>query len=626
MTTPQHRLLARGLATLAGLGAVVGAAIVTAGPAAADELADLRREFAARTGAELVFARELLPAGVWYDRMPTLDPAQQAAAARILVAEAGHYPTGWLGQLGLHRVGVFAALVSERGDGFRPYDDDWSGYLYYGLWNGADAVAAAYYTDGQLPLTFHHEVFHHVDGHAGGDAFEADDARFTAAIRGDARYPALAVSTADLAALAARAGAPLVGAVGDYAAKGAGEDQAETARWLQSHLATGLWQAAARPELAGSQRILHVLAEYAASGPGGPDGPWFVDLALGREPARMPAVRDFSLQLDTGYRDLTARIAPRGEPDFVVWGREQRGGGNPTLRADIARFGEVAVRLGAIAAAIDAPAGDRAAAGARLRRLLDQYQAYIAARWPISPGTAAVFDAARATIAGALPAAPAARPPRAPTRSNPYLAKVDAEIADPAWRAAIRAVQPATVKIGGGSGVNLGASGLILTAGHVVDEVGRELTVRFPDGREYPGVATVYDGEHDLALVALRGAADLPVARLAAAAPAVGDDVAIIGQPGTRTPDGEPTGYQPWHVSVGEIRGYRPGARTGEQHLGRTKHDAWTYWGHSGSPLFDRTGAIVALHNSWDSTTAMRHAVTWEAIVAFLRDAGVATR
>jgi len=33
---------------------------------------------------------------------------------------------------------------------------------------------------------------------------------------------------------------------------------------------------------------------------------------------------------------------------------------------------------------------------------------------------------------------------------------------------------------------------------------------------------------------------------------------------------------------------------------------------------------VVALHNSWDSTTAMRHAVTWEAIVRFLDGAGVA--
>src|SRR5699024_7439923 len=148
----------------------------------------------------------------------------------------------------------------------------------------------------------------------------------------------------------------------------------------------------------------------------------------------------------------------------------------------------------------------RAAAAARLAGLLDRYQDYIAARWPVSPATLAVFATARATIASALPAASPAPPAR--VVDNPYLAKVDAEIADPAWRAAIRAVQPATVKLGGGSGVNLAPTGLVLTAAHVVDEVGRELTVRFPDGRTFTGVATVVDSEHDVGLVTLRGARD----------------------------------------------------------------------------------------------------------------------
>jgi Trypsin-like peptidase domain len=56
----------------------------------------------------------------------------------------------------------------------------------------------------------------------------------------------------------------------------------------------------------------------------------------------------------------------------------------------------------------------------------------------------------------------------------------------------------------------------------------------------------------------------------------------------------------------------------GDQSLGRLSHDAWTYWGHSGSPLLDENGQIVAMHNSWDSNTSMRHAVPYEAIAHFL--------
>lgn len=578
--------------------AVASALLATAAaPATAGELEDLQRTFAARTGAALVFERDELPAGTWYDAMPALDGDARLAAARLLVREAGNYPAGWLGRLGLTRVGVFAALVSETGDGFRPYDDDAGGYLYYGLWNGHDAIAAAYYGDGQLPLTFHHEVFHHIDG---ADGFADDDARFAAALAGDAPYPALAIAGADLDALAARAGAPLADTVSAYTGKSPGEDQAETARWLMANLATGLWQATVRPELPGSQRILHVLATYAAND--GPAAADLVDAALGRAPRTDRTA--FGRAADAAIAGLLARLAPDGE--LVVWGRETRSG-NPTLRADIAR---VAAAAEALAARAATPAA-RAAAAARLHDLLDRYQAFITARWSVSDRTARAFAAAHARVDRALAAAPA----------NRYLAKVDEAIDDPAWRAAIRAVQPATVKLGGGSGVNLAPDGLVLTAGHVVDEVGATLTVRFPDGREFRGTAIAFDGELDLGLVRLDGAADLPVAALAAAPPRRGDDVVVIGQPGTRHPDGTPSGYQPWHVSVGHLRGFRAGDRTGEQHLGRAKHDAWTYWGHSGSPLFDRSGAIVALHNSWDADTAMRHAVTWEAIVKFLDDA-----
>jgi hypothetical protein len=53
--------------------------------------------------------------------------------------------------------------------------------------------------------------------------------------------------------------------------------------------------------------------------------------------------------------------------------------------------------------------------------------------------------------------------------------------------------------------------------------------------------------------------------------------------------------------------------------IGTLKHDAWTYWGHSGAPLLRRgDGSLLGLHSSWDDRTAMRHGVPLVAIKAFL--------
>ena len=53
-----------------------------AGPAAADELTDLRRAFRDASGAELVFTRGDLPRGDWFEQMPELASADRVAAAR----------------------------------------------------------------------------------------------------------------------------------------------------------------------------------------------------------------------------------------------------------------------------------------------------------------------------------------------------------------------------------------------------------------------------------------------------------------------------------------------------------------------------------------------------------------
>lgn len=694
-------------------------------------LDDAARAFAARTGARLVFDRADLPAGDWYDQLPTLSAQHQLRAARLLLDEAAKYPRGYLGAIGVRTIGVFAACVSNDNDGFHSWDDTFGGYLcgylYYGVWNGKDAIAAAYYSDGQLPLTFHHEVFHAVDaardGAADRDAnFASDDARFTAAVRGERRYPAARIAAPDLERLAAVGrGRVLEGAVAHYATKNAGEDQAETARWMMTNLADALVQVARRPELAGSQRMLHLLGEYRGAAADGPGLGWFIDVALGRadrtaqatvaprdaDVARLVALaagpladlgdvltaRRLLARFASGATDalgksdrarlaqaalnLTPRLGraqARANDDdtaFTVWtSQSYEGGANSVLRDDVTAMGRDAEVLAAIARATGGVDSDALARAELLvLRVLARYYAFIGQRWTITAGTAAAFDDARGVIVRALPAGaapiadavddasltalaagltpdgrlasgglPVARPRdpapaparaerRAPPADNPYLHKVADAIGDPTIRAAIRAVQPAAVKLGGGSGVNLAPEGLVITNAHVAKQVGATYTVLFPDGRTFPGRTVAIDGELDLALVALTSATGLPIAPVSRRAPRVGDFVAIIGNPGTSTPDGEPTGYQRFHVSTGKIRGFLDDP-LGDQSLGRTKHDAWTYWGHSGSPLFDRRGAIIALHNSWDSTTAMRHAVTWQAIVHFLaaHDAAYSSR
>jgi S1-C subfamily serine protease len=685
-------------------------------PARAESVESLQAAFREYSGARLVFAAGDLPEGSYHDIMPPLNEAGRLRAARIALREVKKLPRGYLGRAGLRAIGIFRACASRDDDGFHPYDEELKGYRYFGIYNGKDAVAGAYYTDSQLPLTIHHEIFHHLDatrrGEPGHVATFTRDERLAAALSGEKPYPAPRLAAADLAALKKRStGQVLERSVSRYAEKSVGEDKAETARYLMSALPDALVQVATRPELPGSQRLLHVLSRYEEAVPSGPGIDWFVAVALGRaaEPpapvaaapakaadpgkaalllqrlrdllAAAPANREdddtavkarealddlaalegkgleeqqvrqlVNAAADLTYRLLLWRIRPREQDGvFTIWGSEDGDGVNWTLRGDLTAVSRDARRLLRIAGL--APGSTDAVQSAQLKslRLIARYHHFIATRWSVSAGTRLAFEQTRMALIAALPAGetglarklleadlddlgeaiapdgkavlPRAPAPRADGRhawdDNAYLKKVDNAVDDPAVRKAIRRVQPACVRLGGGSGVNLSVHGHVLTAGHVPERLGARLTVEFPDGRKYPGVCTAYDNHLDLAIVRITTRDELPWAPLAPEPPVRGTRVVCIGQPGTYSPGGHPTGYQPFHVSTGVIRGFLDDP-LGDQSLGRTKHDAWTYWGHSGSPLFDERGRIVALHNSWDSNTAMRHAVTHQAILRFL--------
>ncbi len=54
--------------------------------------------------------------------------------------------------------------------------------------------------------------------------------------------------------------------------------------------------------------------------------------------------------------------------------------------------------------------------------------------------------------------------------------------------------------------------------------------------------------------------------------------------------------------------------------IGTLKHDAWTYWGHSGAPLLlEEDGTLIGLHSSWDDQTTMRRKLSFQSFLVLLR-------
>ncbi len=182
------------------LAALGGAAALTCWLSAepADELSRLLAAFEDYSGTKLVFERNQLPSGDYHEKMAPLSAEERVDAARIALREVHKYPRRYPGALGLTTVGIFESCVSTRADGFRDYDEELKGYRYYGIYNRPCAIAAAYYTDRQLPLTLHHEIFHHVEHVAGRLNQGWPNDRWTNALSGDDAYAALQLTAADL--------------------------------------------------------------------------------------------------------------------------------------------------------------------------------------------------------------------------------------------------------------------------------------------------------------------------------------------------------------------------------------------------------------------------------------------
>lgn len=178
----------------------------------------------------------------------------------------------------------------------------------------------------------------------------------------------------------------------------------------------------------------------------------------------------------------------------------------------------------------------------------------------------------------------------------------------------LRAVHASVVRIGGGTGVVVSPEGMILTAYHVVDSYRGEVPIRFSNGDTINARIVASSKLQDLALLKLPTPSKTayPYAPIARSEPGVGSEVVIVGHPGAKS------GRDAWHASTGEILWY--GDMVGIR--GDLAYNAWTYWGHSGSPVFDTRGAVIGIHNSWNDRNGWRHGLRLGTVRSFLQDAG----
>jgi S1-C subfamily serine protease len=181
--------------------------------------------------------------------------------------------------------------------------------------------------------------------------------------------------------------------------------------------------------------------------------------------------------------------------------------------------------------------------------------------------------------------------------TTPTVPAAEAEGGSPAAVAA--ALGPAVVHIdilggleeggGVGSGVIYDASGLVLTAHHVVS-FSDEVTVRTADDRTFDGRVVGRIPERDLAIVALTDATDL------VAAPIAEPGSVEVGEPAIAL--GSPFGFQQ-SVTAGIISGLDRELETPMGTLtGLIQTDAPINPGNSGGPLADAEAKVIGINTA----------------------------
>jgi serine protease Do len=150
-------------------------------------------------------------------------------------------------------------------------------------------------------------------------------------------------------------------------------------------------------------------------------------------------------------------------------------------------------------------------------------------------------------------------------------------------------------KPGSGSGVIISKDGLILTAAHVTQATGNDLTIVFPDGRRVKGTSLGANRTTDAGMARITEAGDWPFVEMGSS------DYLKLGD---------------WVIAMGHPGGYsyerRPPVRLGR--VWRRDLDGALFTscpligGDSGGPLFDLEGRVVGIHSSIHGSMEMnRH-------------------
>jgi len=148
------------------------------------------------------------------------------------------------------------------------------------------------------------------------------------------------------------------------------------------------------------------------------------------------------------------------------------------------------------------------------------------------------------------------------------------------------------VRFPGATGVVVHEEGWILTNYHVRASFGERGQVRlaYTDASVGPtlNIALVEaDPSRDVALYRVTHEVRLPAVALRAGPARVGEEVFVVGHP-----DGAPQ-----RVTFGKVLA-RDLVIDGQPSI---EYSAQTWWGSSGSPVFDRQGRMIALHWGWDA-------------------------